>query len=355
MGGRAMRIRILFAVLFLCAAATGALPDAGLFEQLVSGPRPVWRTGGGTSEMLVLPGGFCLRLGRNIRRFRWDRSMHLESLVPEHPLPSTSYALSSQSGTARALPHAERVRAISRDHRLSVLYYVGPRGLEFDIEVEPGSRPPTVRLESADGDFSLNRDGHLAVADESLSLKPVAYSTRDGQRRTASANYRLDDTRHVSIEISKYHSNERLVIDPVMTYATYFAGSGDDAPLAIRELEDGSVLFAGTTTSIDLPQGVSLNTILMEPSQAYLGRRCFVARVSPANKRIHFVSSLGSNFTNCTAMDVDSSGRILLAGAARGSPVLARSQAQYPTTKYSPDGFLARISADRKPPETPTY
>src|SRR5579863_101940 len=178
---------------WLCATFTlNAQPTERVFEQAASGQRAVWRTRSGASELLVLPEGFVLSDGKNVLRFRWDRSMRLSSLTPEQPLPSNSYALSPNGQAARPLPHAQRVRAVSTDHRTSVLYYIGPRGLEFDVEVEPGRRPPDVRLESMDADFSLSASGRLAVAGNSFSLRPAAYSVdRAGGHHPVSAMYSL--------------------------------------------------------------------------------------------------------------------------------------------------------------------
>jgi len=54
-------------------------------------------------------------------------------------------------------------------------------------------------------------------------------------------------------------------------------------------------------------------------------------------------------------MDVDSSGRILVAGLDEGSASLTTSNAQYPGAKYSAEGYLARISADGKTLQYSSY
>jgi hypothetical protein len=343
--------------LLLSAATFAAVPrPAAVFEQVASGDN-AWRTRGAGSEMLVLTEGFVLRSSTHVLRFRWDRALHLDSLEPEGILPSHTYALSGAIGKARELAHAERIRAVSRNAGLSILYYFGPRGLEFDIETSPGVVPPTLRLESTDADFSRDALGRISIDGRPFALQPVAYTEDStGRRSPVAARYRLESPRALAFEIGPHRPDQRLVIDPVVTYATYFSGSLDDSPLAVREMPDGTVLIAGNTQSIDLPMGVSLNTTLMEPPRSSITRQCFVARLSTADQQLRFVSYFGGGGTvGCNSMDLDSSGRILLAGSAYGSPLLTTANAEHPAPKYQSDNFLARISSDGKNVDYATY
>jgi hypothetical protein len=263
-----------------------AEPANGVFEQVHEGPRGAWRSRGTRPEIFLLPNGFVVRQGTVTRGFRWDRSMRLDRLDGEEPVVSNSYLLSGPSGAGRVLPHAMLVRATSRDRKFSVVYYFGKRGLEFDIQLEPGAGLSKLRLESLDGDFSLSGTGQLRSGDDPLWLKPVAYTLDANNRRhIISSSFQLKDRRHLAFQVDRYNPSDRLVVDPVLTYATYFGGSGDTSPIALREMPDGSVLFAGNTNSIDLPQGVSLNGQLIEPSGSYLNKQCFVASLSPAKRR----------------------------------------------------------------------
>jgi hypothetical protein len=343
--------------LFLSAATLAAAPHpAAAFEQIASSD-DAWRTRGAGSEMLVFPEGFALRSGTRVLRFRWDRALHLDSLKPESILPSHTYALSGAIGKARELAHAERIRATGEDAGLSILYYFGPRGLEFDLETSPGVISPNLRLESADADFSRDALGRISIDGRPFALQPVAYTEDStGRRSPVAASYRLESPRTLTFEIGPYRSDQRLVVDPVVTYATYFSGSLDDSPLAVREMPDGTVLIAGNTQSIDLPMGVSLNTTLMEPPRSSVSNQCFVARLSTADKLPRFVSYFGGGGSvACSSMDLDSSGRILLAGGAYGSPLLTTANAEHATPNYQTGIFLARISADGRTVEYATY
>jgi hypothetical protein len=354
MGRRAVSPRIISVALF-CCTVLGAQTAQKSFEQ--SGTVPgAWRAGAANAEMLVLPNGFILRKGTVTRRLRWDASMALNTLEPEQSLPVIGYELDGPTGQGMPLARAERIRAVGR-RGISVLYYFGPRGLEFNIELEPSAQPRRIQLTSADGDLSVDNRGRISIDGEELALKPVGWTVdAKGQRRLVHTAAELGGARQVTFKAAKFDHTQRLVIDPVMTYASYFGGSNSESALLFRELADKSILIVGNTRSVDLPQGVDLNGILMQPNGPWNNQQCFVARLAPASKQIIFVSYFGgSGFNNCTGADVDRQGRILLTGVTEGSPTLATSNAQHPAASYVVDGFLARISADGKTLDYATY
>lgn len=97
-----------------------------------------------------------------------------------------------------------------------------------------------------------------------------------------------------------------------LNYATYFGGPGGGIA-GMREMPDGSLLLVANGAGVP---GISLNTRALDPSG------CVIARLSPARQRFDFVSYLDR--LDCTSMDLDPSGRILVAGP----------------------NYIARISAD---------
>lgn len=343
--------------LICCGLASASeIPRAPIFEQTRLGPHLAWRTRTPGGEALVLSDGFVLRQGDSIRRFRWHSSLQLTSLVAERQLRFPTYRISGRAGEASETPQAERVRAVSHVRSLSIVYYVGARGLEFDIEIDPGGLLPELILESLDAPYSVDNSGNADVGGHPFALKPVTYTVkRSGQRQDVDARYRIDHPNTLRIDVGHYSPAEKLVIDPVLTYATYFAGSDEDQPVGLRELADGSVVFAGNTRSLDLQEGSSLNGPLMPETSLSAEWQCFVARISPETGRILFVSYFGgSRRTTCRSMDVDDSGAILLAGVGSGVG-LTTPDAQHPLTRYSSDAFLARIAPNGKKVEYATF
>jgi hypothetical protein len=97
-----------------------------------------------------------------------------------------------------------------------------------------------------------------------------------------------------------------------LNYATYLGGIAGRI-VGLRELPDGGLLFVGSGGGA---AGVGLNGVALDRPG------CIIARLSPARQRFDYVSYLRG--LECTSMDLDPSGRILVVG---------------PT-------YIARISAD---------
>ncbi len=195
-----------------------------------------------------------------------------------------------------------------------------------------------------------------------MLVKPVA----DCAGRWVAIHYRLEGRTSVVFEIGPHDPLQRLIIDPVVSFATYLGGSSGDTPMFIREFSDGSVIIVGNTSSSDAPQAVELTGTSMEPPSVFPPnsglRNCFIEKLAPGATKIDFVSYFGGQAqVLCHSADVDQNGRILIDGVAfsLGGPIVT-SNAQYPTPpQFSNPNlepyFLARISADGQQLDYSTY
>ena len=57
--------------------------------------------------------------------------------------------------------------------------------------------------------------------------KPVTYQVIDGTRREVESRYVID-ANEVGFEIGAYDRAQPLVIDPVLTYSTYFGNGSEE-------------------------------------------------------------------------------------------------------------------------------
>ena len=348
-------MRIAWLCLSLALLANAAPRGAGLFEDISSAAGPRWRGWGEAEGLVVEPGRFALRAGDHWQRFDWDASLGLIRLEAEQRLESRSYWLQASRTVERA--HARRLRAVSADGRVSVLYYSGARGLEFDLEIVPGAPPPALRLRSLDAELTLDAYGRLRANGRLLALKPVAYALRPGGgRRTLEVGVTLTGGRLAEFAAAPALEGERLIIDPVITSAAYFGAGGEGTPLGIRELADGSLLIAGQAGG-----PTALGTVLTGPAEVPSDAGlpsgvCFVARLDPKSRQVRFLSYLAaSRNLACSDVDQDAEGRILLVGATVGGIVPVTTDALYGTPHVFDDTFLARVSADGRRLDYGTY
>jgi hypothetical protein len=295
-------------------------------------------------------------------RFRWNNRIELTKLSAERLVASRSYLLMPDRSEHRNLRRAETLRSQNRKGNVSIVYYFSDRGPEFDIEIEPGTQTPELRLEAEDGDFSIDRSGGLNFDGAPLLLKPVAEC---GGRRVG-IQYRLEGRASVVIEIGPHDTRQRLLIDPVVAFATYLGGSGGEDTIFIRELGDGSVLMIGNTSSSDAPQAVELTGTAMQPPPgdppAHPLRNCFIEKLTPGARDIEFLAYFGGQASvQCAAGDIDQNGRILIDGSAFTTGPITTPNAQYPEppqflgTYNLGQYFLARVSADGQKLDYSTY
>ena len=71
-----------------------------------------------------------------------------------------------------------------------------------------------------------------------------------GKQTEVAGGYKILDAHRVAFAIGKYNRALPLVIDPVLSYATYFGGTASQAAWAVAvNTNDGSIYIAGQTLS----------------------------------------------------------------------------------------------------------
>ena len=79
--------------------------------------------------------------------------------------------------------------------------------------------------------------------------KPVIYQMVNGGRQEISGGYRLVDAHTVAFAVGNYDHSLPLVIDPVLSFSTYFGGNSGDTAWAVALDTNGFVYIAGQTFS----------------------------------------------------------------------------------------------------------
>ena len=139
------------------------------------------------------------------------------------------------------------------------LAYYGTRGqgLEYDFVVAPGANPSAIRLgfEGADRiELSAEGDLLLHVGEASLRFgKPVVYQQVRGARREVQGGWVRDGAATIGFQIAAYDPSAALVIDPIVSLATYLGGFATDQAFAVAVDAAGAVYVTGNTRSLNFP------------------------------------------------------------------------------------------------------
>lgn len=223
--------------------------------------------------------------------------------------------------------------------------------LQFDLALEPGVDPETIRMRW-DGVVGLDVDidGDLVVTTPIGPLhvsRPIAWQVEsDGSARPVEIRYAIKGSRHFGFEVlAPLDGARQTIIDPGITWATYLGGSLDESVNTVRRLPDGSVLVAGTQCSPGFPWTPGVFEIGPTPScTPYVS--CFEEDGSALVFSTFFGGSVTGN-TGLATIARDDTGRFAFGGTTDATDL--------PTTPgaYSSafggglfDAYVAMISDD---------
>jgi len=298
------------------------------------------------------------------------------------------------------VPHYAKVRYKSVYPGVELVYYGNPARagqLEYDFVVAAGADPKVIRL-AFDGlvgedlygppdtrehhkgaPLQINAQGDLVLQTEGGELrfrKPVVYqpvaalgvyppgrepqpgtAVRDprynaadnpkskiANRKFLDARYILKGNREVAFQVGTYDTTKPLILDPVLSYATYLGGSGDDAGNGIAVDASGNAYVTGSTGSTKFP------TQPTTPLQAAAGggEDVFVAKLNAAGTALVYSTYLGGTADDHGAgIAVDSSGNAYVTGDTASSNFPTTSSALQKTYGGGQaDAFVAELKPD---------
>jgi beta-propeller repeat-containing protein len=241
---------------------------------------------------------------------------------PAAELEQRSYSNYFSGGPAQwrtNVAHYSRVRYSGIYPGIDAIFYGSAGKFEYDFVVSPGTNPDVIELSFAGEEtLGVDRDGELVVIGSLGTMRqarPVAYQMFEGRRKLVSADYVLTGDRTVGLRVGAYDRSHELIIDPVLSFSTYFGGSGEDALTDIASDASGNTYIVGWTYSHDLPVRNSFQST--KPTDPSYGVTSFLAKFNP-DGTLAFSTYFGGpvNGVGAQQVAVDSTGNILVAGIA---------------------------------------
>lgn len=175
------------------------------------------------------------------------------------------------------MPHFGRVRVADAYPGVNVEHYGGGGGLEFDLNLEPGADPHAIRMvfEGVES-IRLNEDGALELKTPGgviRQLPPKIFRQVEGQREAIADRYILLQDSEVGFEIEEYDDSLGLLIDPVINWATFLGGAGQDFPTTTNAPNPGYLggPTEGFLARLPLRSRINPGPPVMEPLVTYVG------------------------------------------------------------------------------------
>lgn len=239
-----------------------------------------------------------------------------------------------RSRWVRNVPTFARVQYSSVYPGIDLVYYGKQGQLEYDFAVRSGADPNQIRLKLAGVDgMSLGSDGSLRLKTPARELrwnKPIVYQEVNGERRNVEGRFQLLAGNRVGFSVGRYDRGRDLIIDPVLAYATYFGGAGNEVNPQVAVDVNSNIYLSGTTSSATVPgpacggTGEPVCPVLSGPTDV------FVSKLDPIGSSVAYTTYINSG-TLATGADssaglaVDNQGNVFITGTTTSSdfPVTA--------------------------------
>lgn len=243
-----------------------------------------------------------------------------------------------------------RVRYTGVYSGIDLVYYGNQGQLEYDFVVSAGADPRQVQLTWPGArDVRVSESGELVVAidgGEIIQHKPVIYQNVDGVRQEIAGGYRLSDKHRVTFDVGAYDSSRELVIDPVLSFATYLGGSNRGSPndghedfVRIAVDKHGHAYVFGTTSSDDFPT--------TDGSQRSGLTDLFITKLNRTGTGLEYSTYLGSSGLDiASGIAIDKHGLAYLTGQTSAADFPVTGGAFQPVSAGSSDGFVTKLNRD---------
>jgi hypothetical protein len=174
--------------------------------------------------------------------------------------------------------------------------------------------------------------------------KPVLYQEERGMRRPVEGRFVLRGSNQVGFEVGDYDKGRALVIDPVLVYATYFGGDGDEGTAGIAVDSAGSVYVTGFfSTSPGFP--VTANAFQKTQNSADGNGEVFITKFTPDGTGIVYSTLLGgSSSDSSSGIALDAAGNAYVVGWTV-SPDFPVRNAFQSTLRGFADPFVTKLNA----------
>ena len=196
---------------------------------------------------------------------------------------------------------------------IDMVYYGNQRELEYDFVIAPGANPNVIKF-NVDGADRIRLDDKgnllLAVKDGEVRLnKPFIYQLNEkGERNEVKGAYAIKG-KEISFKVRGFDSAKSLVIDPVLSYATFLGSSGSENAFSIAIDSQGSAYVTGVTSSNQFPTTAGS----FQPTRNSGG--AFVTKLDPTGSTLVYSTYLsGRNGSTGTSIAVDSAGNAYVTG-----------------------------------------
>jgi subtilisin-like proprotein convertase family protein len=260
------------------------------------------------SEMVLGP------VGQSALRMRLVGANQSPSITGVGELPGrvSTFTGADPARWRRGVPAYSKVKYSGVYPGVDLLFYGTDRRLEYDFVVAPGADPRAIAMDFTGADaLEIDAGGDLVVRVGGSAVRqhrPVIYQEAGSVRRYVAGSYATRGARTVGFELGPYDPSRPLIIDPVIDYAAYIGGTGNERGTAIAVDAVGNTYVTGFTNSANFPAVGSL-----QPNPGG-GADAFVMKLSPQGSVVYAAYLGGHGQETGSGIAVDAAGNAYVTG-----------------------------------------
>ena len=243
------------------------------------------------------------------------------------------------------VPHFGKIQYSELYPGIDLVFYGNGRQLEFDLIAHPGADPRNVAFDITGADrITADDSGDLVVGVGNGDLRfhlPDVYQVVNGKKIKIPGGYRLAGKR-VVFDVGAYDKRHTLIIDPVLAYATYLGGSGDEDFVTggIAVDHAGQAFIGGATASLNFPTTAGAH----DRSYNGGGSDAIVAKLNATGTGLVYTTFIGGTGHDVVSgLKVDSTGHPYVTGST-DSPNFPGVRIS-PTVTGNPETFVLKLNA----------
>jgi hypothetical protein len=212
-----------------------------------------------------------------------------------------------------------------------VLYNSDKHGFKYDFIVHPGADYSDIKLEYVSlAPAVINSDGAVVLRTrlgKLIESAPYSYLKKSSEERQSS--FRLissvrtgrifNTTIAIKLTGSALPPGEDLIIDPQLTWCTFYGGNTHEGPRAIETDDNGNIFATGGTSSFNLP--------LVNSSTYYQGTKYgissqFIVKFAP-NLSMQWATYYGGGgaqtYQSGYSLAIDTAGNVFMLGTSNAT------------------------------------
>ncbi len=213
------------------------------------------------------------------------------------------------------IPSFSRVRYRDVYPGVDLVYYGNEGELEHDFVVRAGAHPAAIRMDLRGADsVQVEADGSASAIVQGLRVswkRPMLYQNVKGRRSTVAGRYRHEGGNRLTFDVGSYDKSANLIIDPVVSYVSYFGRSGADAGGRLVVDSAGNAYTAGITHDGSFPVTPGAPFVNLGAHGDVL-----ITKFNATGTAVLYSTHLGgANAEGATGIAIDSTGNLYLTGS----------------------------------------